>query len=130
MRVCMISPHLPPEQGANALLPVMLGEALKSHGVVTRYVSHRSATDPLHERAAAADVAYVPRRGRDPFSRSSLGALLAGGRMALGARGAVRGSDLVHLHSNGFVVEVGHRLATRYRKPYVITLYGTDVWHH
>ena len=51
-----------------------------------------------------------------------------GWRWARGVRSAA--SDLVHLHSNGFIIEVGQFLAARYRKPYVITLYGTDVWHH
>ena len=55
---------------------------------------------------------------------------MAAARMAMGARSAVRSSDLVHLHSNGLIIEVGQALASRYRKPYVITLYGTDVWHH
>ena len=50
--------------------------------------------------------------------------------MAIGLRRSVSESDVVHLHGNGFIVEVGHRIAERYRKPSVITLYGTDVWHH
>jgi len=50
--------------------------------------------------------------------------------MARTARAAIMGSDLVHLHGNGFIVEVGGLLADRYRKPTVVTLYGTDVWHH
>ena len=37
---------------------------------------------------------------------------------------------MVHLHGNGLIIEIGQFLATRSRKPYVITLYGTDVWHH
>ena len=128
MRVCMISPHLPPEQAANALLPVMLGQELALHGVLARYVTHPM---PQGDRpAAVASVAYVPRRPGDPFSRSPAGALLAGGRMALGSWRAIRRSDLIHLHGNGFVVEVGGWLAQRCRKPYVITLYGTDIWHH
>ena len=40
MRVCMISPHLPPEQAANALLPRQLGDELAGHDVTTRYVAH------------------------------------------------------------------------------------------
>ena len=128
MRVCMISPHLPPEQAANALLPVLLGDELASHGVDTRYVVHPPMDDrcppPVHH------VAYVPRRGRGRLSRTLGGAMIAGSRMALGARRSIRESDLVHLHSGGFIIEVGGLLARRYRKPYVITLYGTDVWHH
>jgi glycosyltransferase involved in cell wall biosynthesis len=128
MRVCTISPHLPPEQGANALLPVMIGNELTSHGVDTSYVAHRSTGRP---RPPSVDhIVYVPRRGRGRLGRTLAGAVMAGVRMALGARRSIRGSDLVHLHSNGFIIEVGWLLAKRYRKPYVITLYGTDVWHH
>jgi len=42
----------------------------------------------------------------------------------------IAASDLVHLHSNGFIVEVGAWLARRFGKPYVMTLYGTDVSAH
>lgn len=128
MRVCMITPHLPPEQAANALLPVALGGELRSHGVDTSYVAH-PPTDPRRPPPVE-PVAYVPRRGRGPLSRTLGGAAVAGGRMALGARTAIRASDLVHLHSSGLIIEVGQLLARRYRKPYVITLYGTDIWHH
>ena len=130
----MITPHLPPEQAANALLPVMLGDALASQGVTAHYVSHPAPDEDVEDvenvREDARHVTLVPRRGRDGFSRSPLGAVIAGGRMAFGSMRAVRESDLVHLHGNGFIVEVWHLLAGRYRKPCVITLYGTDVWYH
>jgi len=122
----MVSPHLPPEQAANALLPRQLGDELAVHGIITRYVTH----PPAESKHVDADVVYVPRRGRGRFDRTAPGALVAGGRMAMGAQDAVRASDLVHLHGNGFIIEVGRFLARRYDKPYVITLYGTDVWHH
>jgi glycosyltransferase involved in cell wall biosynthesis len=123
----MVTPHMPPEQSANALLPVLLGDALVSQGVSATYVSHPPLAGPPD---ASGRVRYVPRRGRDRFSRSLVGAVAAGTRMMLGARDLVRQTDLVHLHSNGFIVEVGQWLARRYRKPYVITLYGTDISSH
>lgn len=121
MRVCMVTPHLPPEQSANALLPALLGDALARRDVRTDYVSH------LRARDAGLEVTYVPRRGRGTFSRSRAGAVVAGTRMALGASRTIGANDLIHLHSNGFIVEIGAWLAKRHRKPYVITLYGTDV---
>jgi teichuronic acid biosynthesis glycosyltransferase TuaC len=124
MRVCMVSPHLPPDQSANALLPVMLGETLASRGVVTSYVSHPPVTGSPH---TGPSVTFVPKRARDRFSRSLAGAIVAGTRMAMGASRSVRASDLVHLHSGGFIIEIGAWLARRHRKPYVITLYGTDI---
>jgi glycosyltransferase involved in cell wall biosynthesis len=125
MRVCMVTPHLPPEQSANALLPSVLGEALAPRGVISEYVSHPpSRNSDVRE---VQPVTYVPKRGRDGFSRSSAGAVIAGARMAVGARPSIRASDVTHLHGNGFIVEIGQWLARRYSKPYVITLYGTDV---
>ena len=128
MRVCMISPHLPPEQAANALLPVLLGGELTSRGIDVSYVAHpptgRRRPPPVDH------VVYVPRRGRGRLSRTIGGAAIAASRMAWGARRAIAASDLVHLHGNGFIIDVGQFVAARYRKPCVITLYGTDVWHH
>jgi glycosyltransferase involved in cell wall biosynthesis len=50
--------------------------------------------------------------------------------MILRAKRAIAASDIVHLHSNGLLIEAGAWLAKRFRKPYVITLYGTDVSAH
>lgn len=128
MHVCMISPHLPPEQAANALLPVWLGGELTARGIDVSYVAHRPTGRRLPPLVD--DVAYVPRRGHGRLSRTLGGAAIAASRMAWGARRAIQASDVVHLHGNGFIIEVGQFVAARYRKPYVITLYGTDVWHH
>jgi glycosyltransferase involved in cell wall biosynthesis len=38
--------------------------------------------------------------------------------------------DLLHLHSNGLIVEVAAVWARRHRRPYVLTLYGTEIWHY
>jgi glycosyltransferase involved in cell wall biosynthesis len=124
----MVSANHPPDQAANALLPQLIGDALTLHGVTTSYVTYRS-TQPS-SRSTSRDVVSVPRRGRDTLARTKAGALAAAARIAWAARRAVRQSDLVHLHSNGLLIEVGGRLATTLGRPYVITLYGTDVWHH
>jgi len=36
----------------------------------------------------------------------------------------------VHVHSNGLLPEVAAWLASRRRKPVVLTLYGTEIWHY
>ena len=64
------------------------------------------------------------------MSRSKLGAVLSSARMILRAKNAIAHSDLVHLHSNGLLIEAGAWLARRLRKPYIVTLYGTDVSAH
>jgi glycosyltransferase involved in cell wall biosynthesis len=76
------------------------------------------------------NTTYVARRGRGRLSRSKLGAVAAGTRMIVGAKNAIARSDLVHLHSNGLLIEAGAWLANRFRKPYIVTLYGTDVSAH
>ena len=80
-----------------------------------------------------------PRRRRHHHIRATAWAWPAGAdgarcaaaaaRMGLGARRAFRGADLVHLHSNGLIVEAAGWMAARRSLPTVITLYGTDVWH-
>ena len=128
LRVTMVSPHLPPEQGANAILPALLAPALELAGVTTRYVTH----PPHHGATVGTDrqVDYVPRRGRRRIDRTMFGAVSAGARIAAGATGAIRRSDLVHLHSNGLIVEVGDWLASLCGVPSIITLYGTDIWDY
>jgi glycosyltransferase involved in cell wall biosynthesis len=39
-------------------------------------------------------------------------------------------AHILHLHSNGLIVEIAARWARRYNKPYVLTLYGTEIWHY
>ena len=77
MRVCMVSPHLPPEQAANALLPRQLGDELAWHGVATLllmpffagglYRSYFTLPRPTHPRAllrsGAADLPWRSRAG-------------------------------------------------------------------
>lgn len=124
----MVSPNVPPEQSANALLPFLLGDTLASSDITASYVSQPS-TVPGRD-GLARPITYVPRRGRGVVGRSKLGAVIAGARMAFAAHKAIRNCDLVHLHSGGFIVEVGQWLAERFHKPYVATLYGTEISAH
>jgi glycosyltransferase involved in cell wall biosynthesis len=39
-------------------------------------------------------------------------------------------ADLLHLHSNGLIIEVAAAWARRRGLPYVLTLYGTEIWHY
>ncbi len=129
----MVSPVAPPVQAANSLLPALLAQALRGRGVDASFVSHPTAgpTGPAGtDVAGETSVTCVPRRGSGPFHRSRAGAMLAGARMAIGLRGALRAADLIHLHSNGLIIEVASLLARRRATPDIITLYGTDIWHY
>jgi glycosyltransferase involved in cell wall biosynthesis len=39
-------------------------------------------------------------------------------------------ADLLHLHSNGLLIEAGATWARQHRTPYLLTLYGTEIWHY
>jgi len=63
------------------------------------------------------------------MGRSAIGALTTAARLAAASARAFRGADLVHLHSNGFLIDVAGWVAARLGRPTVLTLYGTDIWH-
>jgi len=132
MRICHVSPHLPPDQAANALLPAELGEWARARGHDVAFV----AQEPTQGRPASAPLAgpvtRVPARGQ----RSALARVLKIDtwrrarviREALD-RTAAR-ADLLHLHSNGLIIEVASAWAARRNIPTVLTLYGTEIWHY
>jgi glycosyltransferase involved in cell wall biosynthesis len=43
---------------------------------------------------------------------------------------AIERADVVHIHSNGLLAELAVLLAVRQRRPVVLTLYGTEIWHY
>jgi glycosyltransferase involved in cell wall biosynthesis len=126
VHVCMVTPHMPPEQAANALLPSVLAREFAQAGHRTTFLTHPAQGSP---RSTAGRTVYVRRRGRGLLARSHLGAMSTAARIGVAAARAFRGVDLVHLHSNGFIVDVAGWMAARLARPAVVTLYGTDVWH-
>ena len=47
MNLLMVTPHLPPHQAANALLPHLLGEALSRRGHTVRLTASTPARCPI-----------------------------------------------------------------------------------
>jgi len=135
MRICHVTPHLPPDQAANALLPFHLGQWAVSSGDEVAYVAHPPRQD-ASRRTTRPDmpgpVAWIPRhRASWAFSRRlKLDTVRGFTTIAKVAGPLIDSSDLVHLHSNGFLVEVCAWLAARKRKPTVLTMYGTEIWHY
>jgi glycosyltransferase involved in cell wall biosynthesis len=39
-------------------------------------------------------------------------------------------ADVVHVHSNTWMNQVAARTASRAGRPYILTHYGTEIWHH
>jgi glycosyltransferase involved in cell wall biosynthesis len=130
MQICHVTPHLPPDQAANALLPAELANWAARNGHQVTMVSH----EPVQGRAAtpieAGRVWRLPRKK----TAGPLGKLLRIEtikqarliRRALNEAAAT--ADVLHLHSNGLIVEVAAAWAAR-RIPYILTLYGTEIWH-
>ena len=127
MTIVHITPHLPPDQAANALLPHQLGEWARARGDSAVFVAH----PPLHGGAAPGGVITIPRTRRGVLQRTLRAGSLAGAwRIRRDATAAIRAADVVHVHSNGLLPEVGASVAVRLGKPFVLTLYGTEIWHY
>ena len=64
MRICHVTPHLPPDQAANALLPYHLGSWATMDGDEVRYVAHpprqQQARSPQPAVTLPGPVAWVP----------------------------------------------------------------------
>jgi phosphatidylinositol alpha-1,6-mannosyltransferase len=129
MRILHVTPHLPPDQAANALLPWQLGNWARSAGDAVEYVAHPARTGgraPL-----AGPVTWMPRRSGGFFDRTlRLGSVVGAWRLQRALRGPIDRADLVHVHSNGLMPELAVLLAAQSKKPVVLTLYGTEIWHY
>jgi glycosyltransferase involved in cell wall biosynthesis len=132
MRICHVSPHLPPDQAANALLPVELGAWSHARGDDVTFV----ALEPAQGRAVH-DLPFgrtfrLARKERATavirFLRFDT--LLQAGVIQSTMTIAATGADVLHLHSNGLIIEVAAAWASRHGIPYILTLYGTEIWHY
>jgi len=136
MRICHVSPHLPPDQAANALLPAHVGRWCHELGHNVAFVTQAGGqTGTAAGRDHAADLPGTVRRTRARSSSPLLRALridtLRRTRSITTALDEVaRNADIVHLHSNGLIVEVASAWAKRRGIPTVLTLYGTEIWHY
>lgn len=122
MRILMVTPHLPPYQAANALLPHLLGEGLRARGHEVGFLTFGRGAD-------LPDVTFVRRRSAR-LRRTRLPQALEAAETWLKGTPPVKRSDVVHVHSNTWMNQVAARLAQRQARPYVVTHYGTEIWHH
>ncbi|MBN2371259.1 MAG: glycosyltransferase family 4 protein [Vicinamibacteria bacterium] len=119
MKILMVTPHVPPYQSANALLPHLLGEALRARGHEARFLAYGNGQRRM-------DVTFIRRRAgsratRIPQALEALETWLRGTSL-------LRWADLVHIHSNTWMNQVAAKLAGRH--PLVLTHYGTEIWHY
>lgn len=128
MRIVHVTPHLPPDQAANALLPHHLGEWARERGDSAHYIAHPPVGRPPETRA---DVTWIPRTSRSWAQRLfRTGSLTGALRLRRIATPLIAAADVVHIHSNGLLPEFSARLAHGLGKPVVLTLYGTEIWHY
>jgi glycosyltransferase involved in cell wall biosynthesis len=128
LHILHLTPHLPPDQAANALLPWQLGRWAAHAGDTVEYIAHPPrAVGGAH---VAGPVTRVPRRSSGPARALRIGAAGAAYRVWRAVVPALGRADVVHVHSNGLLSELGLLLAVRARKPAVLTLYGTEIWHY
>jgi glycosyltransferase involved in cell wall biosynthesis len=132
VRICHVSPHLPPDQAANALLPAQLGRWMSERGDEVAFVAHEPAQAGASSSSAERqDVRWIPRRQGAGVARVlKIDAWQLMRRVHAALDAVAANADLLHLHSNGLIVEAAARWARRRRVPYVLTLYGTEIWHY
>jgi glycosyltransferase involved in cell wall biosynthesis len=123
MNVLMVTPHLPPHQAANALLPHLLGRELAARGHEVHFLTFAA---PGSERN---DTTYVQRR-RGRLRRTRVPQALEAAETWWKATPLLREADVVHVHSSTWMNQVAARLAVRQQRRYVLTHYGTEIWHH
>jgi len=128
LRILHVTPHLPPDQAANAILPFQPGEWGRKRGDDVGFLAH-----PPSQKAASAsvDAVVIPRTRRGVLQRTlRVGSITGAWRIRRAGTPLIRAADIVHLHSNGLLPEVAARIAARLGKPTVLTLYGTEIWHY
>jgi len=128
VRILHITPHLPPDQAANALLPFQLGEWARARGDAVAYLAHPPSQGGTQQLTG---VTWIPRTRRTALQRVLRTGSIAGAwRIRRAAAPLIAAADVVHVHSNGLLAEVGAGLARAMDKPVVLTLYGTEIWHY
>jgi glycosyltransferase involved in cell wall biosynthesis len=132
VRICHVSPHLPPDQGANALLPAELGRWAADRKDAVAFVAHPPAQGGGPAATLAGPIRWIPRR--QPAAGLARALRLDSWRTARAVSVALDasadGADLLHLHSNGLIIEAAASWARRRHVPAVVTLYGTEIWHY
>jgi glycosyltransferase involved in cell wall biosynthesis len=131
MRVCHVSPHLPPDQAANALLPAQIGRWSHARGIGVSFVTQPPAQGGRESADLPGPVRRIRPRSRSRLLRTfKIDTLRRASSISRALDEVAAGADLLHLHSNGLIVEAAASWARRRGVPCVLTLYGTEIWHY
>jgi len=127
VRIIHVTPHLPPDQAANALLPFQLGEWARARGDSVHFIAH----PPAAGATMRPDVTWIARTKRTLAQKVlRTGSITGAWRIRRVTRPILSSADIVHIHSNGLLAEVAAAFAKSLSKPVVLTLYGTEIWHY
>ena len=126
----MVTPHLPPDLAANALLPQLLGDGLVARGHQVSFVAFRPRHGEPDKVSGQSDVFYIDRPATQGWSKTlKLAQLSTAAEVFFKAREPISRADVVHVHSNTFMNQVSAALASRRGRPFILTHYGTEIWH-
>jgi len=126
VKICMVTPHLPPDQAANALLPQLLHDGLGAQGHEVRLMAFR----PRQGQPSNDDVYYIRKPRNGLMRKLRLSQIETWLEVRAKAKTAFDGVDVVHVHSNTFMNQVAASIAYRRGVPFVLTHYGTEIWHY
>src|ERR671910_3011779 len=99
MRILHVTPHLPPDQAANALLPWQLGVWAREAGDEVEYIAHPPRAGLATKLPGPA--VWVPRRTSGFFRRTlRIGALTSAYSIWRTLTPRIDAADVVHVHSN------------------------------
>lgn len=132
MRICHVTPYLPPDLAATGLLACQLGDWARDRGDQVAFVAH---TPGSHDPAWAASrlpgtVVWVPGGGKQTGAGRRAVGPIEGGRAFWQALQGIAHADLVHVHGNGWLAETAAWVAGRAGTPVVLTLYGAEIWQY
>jgi len=122
----MVTPHLPPDQAANALLPELLRQGLLRRGHEVTVVTF----EPRYGAATAEPgVTFIKRPANGWVRKARLAQMSTFIEVVRKARKILLAADVIHLHSNTFMNQVTAMLARTGGRPFILTHYGTEIWH-
>jgi len=131
VRICHITPRLPPDYSAVAQLPVCLGTSSVEAGDEVGFLTSGGLApgDVPQADALPGRVVHLPAPdGAQGEGLFRLPALVWS--MTRAALPSIRRADVVHVHGNSLVARTGALAADLARRPVVLTLYGTEIWEY
>ena len=133
MRICHITPSLPPEYTAVATLAATLGAHASANGDDVQYVSVPLPENAARREEAAMLAGPVHRIAMQTPADAAPAGIRAPAAVTAVARAVmplIKAADVVHVHGDSLLARAGAFVAELARTPTVLTLYGTEIWQY